>query len=187
MNNIITTLFNTIIFFYEIYYMSKVLFKELPISKRKLKGSLETLGQIDYHYQKYDNTFKFFDKIMEKDKKIKKVLCIPEAGDSWMRSFLRVVLDSDKIDTSELMVKNVSPVDPLVSVEKFNKMVRKCNKRFIAISVQLIVKGKPGTHANILIIDTKKYDYIAILANVEGNITKGKNIIRKEGDKILIN
>ena len=38
--------------------MSKVLFKELPISKRKLKGSLETLGQIDYHYQKYDNTFK---------------------------------------------------------------------------------------------------------------------------------
>ena len=32
---------------------------------------------------------------MEKDKKIKKVLCIPEAGESWMRSFLRVVLDSE--------------------------------------------------------------------------------------------
>ena len=75
---------------------------------------------------------------------------------SWMRSFLRVVLDSEDIDTSELMVKNVGPVDPLVSVEKFNKMVRKCKKRFIAISVQLIVKGKPGTHANMLIIDTKK-------------------------------
>ena len=26
------------------------------------------------------------------------------------------------------MVKNVGPVDPLVSVEKFNKMVRKCKK-----------------------------------------------------------
>ncbi len=60
--------------------------------------------------------------------KNKKVLCIPEAGDSWMRSFLRVVLDSENIDTSELMVKNVGPVDPLVSVEKFNKMVRKCKK-----------------------------------------------------------
>ena len=136
--------------------MEKVLFKDVPVSKRKLKGSLETLGKIDYHYQKYDNTFKFFDKIMEKNNRIKKVLCIPEAGDSWMRSFLRVILDSEDIDTSELMVKNVGPVDPLVSVEKFNKMVRKCNKRIIAISVQLIVKGKPGTHANILIIDTKK-------------------------------
>ena len=45
--------------------MEKVLFKHLPVSKRKLKGSLETLGKIDYHYQKYDNTFKFFDKVME--------------------------------------------------------------------------------------------------------------------------
>lgn len=136
--------------------MEKELFKNVPVSKKKLKGSLETLGEIDYHYQKYDNTFKFFDKVMETDKKIKKVLCIPDAGDSWMRSFLRVVLDSEKIDTSELMVKNVEPVDPKVSVKEFNKMVRKCKKRFIAISVQLIVKGKPGTHANILIIDTKK-------------------------------
>lgn len=136
--------------------MEKELFKNVPVSKKKLKGSLETLGEIDYHYQKYDNTFNFFDKIMEKDKKIKKVLCIPEAGESWMRSFLRVVLDSEKIDTSELMVKNIEPVDPNISVKEFNKMVRKCKKRFIAISVQLIVKGKPGTHANMLIIDTKK-------------------------------
>ena len=139
-----------------IYYMEKVKFKNIPLSNRKLKGSLETLGEIDYHYQKYDNTFKFFDKIMEKDKKIKKVLCIPDTGDSWMRSFLRVVLDSENIDTSELMVKNVEPVDPKVSVKEFNHMVRKCNKRFIAISVQIIVKGKPGTHANMLVIDTKK-------------------------------
>ena len=136
--------------------MEKVLFRDVPISKRKLKGSLETLGNINYHYQKYDNTFKFFDEIMKNNKKVHKILCIPEVGDSWMRSFLRVVLDSDNADTSELMVKNVEPVDPSVSVEKFNKMVRKCNKRFIAISVQLIVKGKPGTHANILVIDTKK-------------------------------
>ena len=34
--------------------MEKVLFKHLPVSKRKLKGSLETLGKIDYHYQKYN-------------------------------------------------------------------------------------------------------------------------------------
>lgn len=136
--------------------MEKVQFKNVPISKNKLKGTLETLGSIDYHYQKYDNTFKFFDKVMVKDKKIQKLLCIPAAGDDWMRSFLRVVLDSENADTSELMVKNVEPVDSSVSVKKFNQMVRKCNKRFIAISVQLIVKGKPGTHANMLVIDTKK-------------------------------
>ena len=122
--------------------MEKVQFKNVPISKNKLKGTLETLGSIDYHYQKYDNTFKFFDEVMVKDKKIQKLLCIPAAGDDWMRSFLRVVLDSENADTSELMVKNVEPVDPSVSVKKFNKMVRKCNKRFIAISVQFIVKGK---------------------------------------------
>lgn len=136
--------------------MEKVLFKDVPVAKQKLKGSLETLGKINYHYQKYDNTFKFFDEIMKNNRKIKNLLCIPEAGDSWMRSFLKVVLDSEDIDTSELMVKNVEPVDPLVSVEKFNQMVRKCDKRFISISVQLIVKGKPGTHANILVIDTKR-------------------------------
>ena len=39
--------------------MEKVLFKDIPVSKKKLKGSLETFGKIDYHYQKYDNTFKF--------------------------------------------------------------------------------------------------------------------------------
>ena len=136
--------------------MTKVKFIDVPISNKKLKGSLETFGNINYHYQKYDNTFKFFDKMMLNNHKIKKVLCIPDAGDSWMRSFLKIVLDSENIDTSELMIKNVRPVDPSVSVEKFNKMVRLCNKRFIAISVQLIVKGKPGTHANMLIIDTKK-------------------------------
>ncbi len=132
-----------------------VTFKNVPIASMKLKGSLETLGEIDYHYQKYENTFEFFDKLMVKDRSLRKLLCIPSVGDSWMRSFLKVVLDSEDIDTSELMVKNVEPVDPLVSVEKFNQMVRKCDKRFISISVQLIVKGKPGTHANILVIDTK--------------------------------
>ena len=66
--------------------------KDVPISNRKLKGSLETLGNINYHYQKYDNTFKFFDKLLDKDEKLKNILCIPNIGDSWMRSFLKVIL-----------------------------------------------------------------------------------------------
>ena len=119
----------------------------------KFKGSLETLGNINYHYQKYDNTFSFFDKLMEKDDNMKRLLCIPDVGDKWMRSFLKVILDENDLDTSELMVQNVEPVDPLISVEKFNEMVRKCDKRFIAVSVQLIVHNKPGSHANMIIID----------------------------------
>ena len=101
---------------------------DVPISGRKLKGSLETLGKINYHYQKYDNTFQFFDKLLEKDKKLDRILCIPSVGNSWMRSFLKVILDDNKLSTSELMVKNIEPVDPMVSVEKFNHMMRKCRK-----------------------------------------------------------
>jgi hypothetical protein len=130
--------------------------KDVPISKKSSMGSMETLGEIHYHYQKYDNIFKFFDILMKKDKNIKEVLCIPEAGQSWMRSFLKVILSAEKLKTSELMNKNVKPVDPEVSVDLFNKMIKKCKKRIIAISVQLIVENKPGTHANMLVIDTKK-------------------------------
>ena len=53
--------------------MEKVLFKDVPVAKQKLKGSLETLGKINYHYQKYDNTFKFFDEIMKNNRNINKI------------------------------------------------------------------------------------------------------------------
>ena len=35
-------------------------FVNVPISNKKLKGTSETLGSINYHYQKYHNTFRFF-------------------------------------------------------------------------------------------------------------------------------
>ena len=130
--------------------------KDVPISKKSSMGSMETLGEIHYHYQKYDNIFNFFDILMKKEKDIKSVLCIPDVGKKWMRSFLKVVLSKEDLDTSELMMKNVKPVDPEVSIDLFNKMIKKCRKRIIAVSVQLIVENKPGTHANMLILDTKK-------------------------------
>jgi hypothetical protein len=130
--------------------------KDVPISKKSSRGSIETLGEIHYHYQKYDNIFNFFDILMKKDDDIKKVLCIPDVGRKWMRSFLKVVLNKDKLETSELMIKNVNPVDPEVSIDLFNQMIKKCKKRIVAVSVQLIVEGKPGTHANMLILDTKR-------------------------------
>ena len=95
-------------------------------------------------------------KIDIEEKKLDRILCIPSVGNSWMRSFLKVILDDNKLSTSELMVKNIEPVDPMVSVEKFNHMMRKCRKRFVAVSVQLIVHNKPGSHANMIIVDTKE-------------------------------
>jgi hypothetical protein len=130
--------------------------KDVPISKKSSIGSMETLGKIHYHYLNYENIFNFFDILMKKNDHIKKFLCIPDVGRKWMRSFLKVVLNEEKIDTSELMMKNVKPIDPEVSIDLFNKMIKKCRKRFVAVSVQLIVEGKPGSHANMLIIDTIK-------------------------------
>ena len=130
--------------------------KDVPISKKSSMGTMETLGEIHYHYQKYDNIFNFFDILMKKDKNIKEVLCIPDVGRKWMRSFLKVNLNKDDLNTSELMMKNVKPVDPEVSIDLFNQMIKKCKKRIIAVTVQLIVEGKPGTHANMLVIDAKK-------------------------------
>ena len=40
--------------------------KDVPISKKSSLGSMETLGEIHYHYQKYDNIFNFFDILMKK-------------------------------------------------------------------------------------------------------------------------
>lgn len=40
--------------------------KDVPISKKSSMGSMETLGEIHYHYQKYDNIFNFFDILMKK-------------------------------------------------------------------------------------------------------------------------
>ena len=80
--------------------------KDVPISKKSSLGSMETLGEIHYHYQKYDNIFNFFDILMKKNDDIKKVLCIPDVGRKWMRSFLKVNLNKDNLDTSELMMKN---------------------------------------------------------------------------------
>ena len=117
-------------------------------------GSMETLGEIHYHYQKYDNIFNFFGILMKKNDDIKKVLCIPDVGRKWMRLNL-INLNKDNLNTSELMMKNVKPVDPEVSIDLFNQMIKKCKKKIIAVSVQLIVEGKPGTHANMLVIDTK--------------------------------
>ena len=131
--------------------------KDVPISKTSSTGTMATLGDIGFHYQKYDNIFKFFNTLIKKDKNIKKNLCIPgDINRKWIRPFLKVILTSENLKTSVLMEKNVKPVDQGVSVDFINDMIKKCQKRFIAISVKLIVYNKPGSHANMIIIDTKR-------------------------------
>ena len=62
---------------------------DVPLSNKLSEGSKATLGNIDYHYQKYYNTFAFINEIILRNKKLNKQICIPNVGNGWMKSFLK--------------------------------------------------------------------------------------------------
>ena len=130
----------------------KTKIKNVPLSKQTSKGSKASLGDINYNYQKYYNTFAFLKEILKRDNKLNKLVCIPNVGSDWYRSFIKLQFLDETIPGK---LKSVKPVDPLVSRDKFNKEIKKCmNKRFVPLSLQIIIP-KVGTHANIIIFDTK--------------------------------
>ena len=63
---------------------------DVPIAKELSQGSKASLGSIDYHYQKYYNTFAFLKEILNKNPTLNKNVCIPDVGKDWMQSFLKV-------------------------------------------------------------------------------------------------
>jgi len=127
----------------------------VPLSRKLSKGSRASLGQINYNYQKYYNTFAFLEKIIQRNKKLQKEVCIPDIGEGWMRSILKVHFFKGIGEVKQLM-DSVKPIDSLNSKQKFITEIDKCmTHRFIPISLEIIVPGV-GTHANVIIIDTKK-------------------------------
>ena len=64
--------------------------KDVPLSKHMSEGSRASLGSINYHYQKYYNTFAFLKDILKSDPSLSKMVCIPDVGEGWMQSFLKV-------------------------------------------------------------------------------------------------
>jgi len=128
---------------------------DVPIADKVSLGSKASIGSIDYHYQKYYNTFAFIKKIIDKEDKLKKLVCIPDTSDSWMKSFMKVNFFKN-IDSIKSHLESVKPVDPFVSKGNFMEELNKCmDHRLIPISLEIVVPNV-GTHANVIIIDTKK-------------------------------
>jgi hypothetical protein len=126
---------------------------DVPLASKVSIGSKASVGYINYHYQKYYNTFAFIKEIIKKNKRLKKIVCIPNFGEGWMQSFLKVNFLKGAPNQS---IKSLQAVDTMVNTHKFTKAIKGCMKhRFVPINLEIIVEGV-GTHANILIIDTHK-------------------------------
>ena len=128
---------------------------DVPLSSKKSLGSKASIGNINYHYQKYYNTFTFFKKIIQRNEKLKKSVCIPNVGKDWMQSFLKVHF-FNRVTATKSYLDSVKPVDVYESKDRFISEINKCmSHRFIPISLEIITP-ESGTHANIILIDTKK-------------------------------
>lgn len=127
---------------------------DVPLADNVSLGSKASIGSINYHYQKYYNTFAFIKNIINRDDKLKKIVCIPNTSDNWLQSFMKVHFYTG-IDSIKSHLESVKPVDPFISKRQFMNELNKCMvKRLVPISLEIIVPGV-GTHANIIIIDTK--------------------------------
>ena len=127
---------------------------DVPLADKVSLGSEASIGSIDYHYQKYDNTFAFIKKVINKDDKLKKRVCIPNTS-NWLPSFMKVEFFKN-VELVDSYLDSVKPVDIFASKEKFIDEINRCMKyRLIPISLEIIVPNA-GTHANIILIDSKK-------------------------------
>ena len=128
---------------------------DVPLADKVSLGSKASIGSIDYHYQKYYNTFAFIKKVINKDDKLKKWFVYQMWVTGWMQSFLKVNFFKG-IDSIKPHLESVKPVDPFVSKDNFMEELNKCMvNRLIPISLEIVIPNV-GTHANVIIIDTKK-------------------------------
>ena len=127
---------------------------DVPFSNNISVGSKASLGRINYHYQKYYNTFGFLKEIIKRNNKLKSLVCIPNIGSDWMKAFMKIYFFK-KSGSLNYNIRSIKPVDPLVSKEKFMNAIKKCmTHRLIPINLEIIIPNI-GTHANVILIDTK--------------------------------
>lgn len=146
---------------------------DVPFSKSKSAGTDATLGNIQFHYQKYSNVFNFITKLNNKN------VCLVD--------YLFLNLEIRDEETS------------LYPIEKnnFKDRIYECvnsNKRFIPIILNLITNE--GNHANILLIDKKDklvelYEPHgsrpdkSVLGGVKGAYNKKINEVKRFWRKVL--
>ena len=99
------------------------------------------------------NKLKIIRSINWKNKKLQNQICIPNVGQGWMQSFLKLHFFKGMSTSS---VQSLKPVDTANSKNKFIEEIDRCmDHRLVPISLAIDVTSA-GTHANVIIIDTKK-------------------------------
>tara|TARA_B100000900_G_scaffold386548_1_gene377100 strand:+ start:684 stop:1487 length:804 start_codon:yes stop_codon:yes gene_type:complete len=132
----------------------KIKIIDVPLSKEKSKGSMASLGNIDYHYQEFSNTFNYFNILLKRNKRFRKFICIPDVGESWMRAFL-VQEFTEKSDKYDIM--SIKPVDNFISIKYFVKKLNKCLRSHQIVPVNFTLElPNYGKHANMIVFDSKK-------------------------------
>ena len=127
---------------------------DVPLSDNISLGSDASLGNISYNYQKYYNTFSFLNKIINRDKYLQKLVCIPD-NNNIHPGFVNVSF-YNAFDSDKKILKSIEPVNIFTSKEEFIDEIHNCmTHRLIPLSLQIDV-GKAGTHANIILFDTHK-------------------------------
>lgn len=127
---------------------------DVPFSKEKSKGSKASLGNINYHYQEFNNTFEYFNILLKRNKRFRKLVCIPNVSDSWMKAFL-IQEFTKKDDKYDLM--SIRPVDRFVPINDFVKKINECLKTHQIVPINFTLETPEyGKHANMIIFDSKK-------------------------------
>jgi len=122
-------------------------------------GTAETLGNMNYFYQKYSNIFEFFSYIINHNKSTGEYkmedLCMPHFGNIKSGTFAALQFDLDKGYSSN----NPRPSEYKVSLSESLNSINKClnsSDRFVVMSYQIVSDEKSISHANSILFDKKK-------------------------------
>lgn len=133
------------------YTINKNKIIDVPFAKDKSKGSRASVGNINYHYLEFSNTFKYFKILLKRNKTFRKLVCIPNVSHSWMEAFLLLeFVNNDDI-------KSIRPVDFTIDINEFIKKIKSCIKTHRIVPVNFSLETPEyGKHANMIIFDSEK-------------------------------
>lgn len=131
---------------------------DVPLSKDIMLGTVETLGNMGYYYQKYSNIFEFFNYIINHynvtgEYKLEG-LCMPSFGNIHTGTFAALQFNLD----NEYSVNNPRPSEQYVPLSDTITIINEClvtNDRFVVLSYQIISLQYEISHANTIIFDKK--------------------------------
>ena len=98
---------------------------DVPHTDNISLGSKASLGDINYHYQKYYNTFAFLKEIIKRNIKLKKLVCITNIGSGWMQAFMKLNFFKN-IGSLKPYLESIKPVDSFVTNKQFMNEIKKC-------------------------------------------------------------